>query len=304
MNLENLPPSWHRLRLREYLQRKKEGSEPRPRNDFIVADTISLRQTDFPPAPQGLGEMKHGAVDENRRDTERNDDRIIEQIDPKDDRWMSQDGYEYMAHGGGLTPETRQQMEDHVRKLKWDHRACVHCNSKGFCSRVYIRCGDRAQYAARESKKQQILPHHCRYVPGRHGTMALIVDHDEHFREFFRNSLVLFLQKSKVDVAVASSTDEALSVLTQCKIEGRRCGLVISEIGTAPRNGFSLANELYDRNFSTQVLLTRAKNDPKDPPSDYKGEVEIVPGRKLVRGILPKPVHSEVLIQELKKTGW
>jgi len=196
---------------------------------------------------------------------------------------------------------SRRRMEDRVRRIKRAGEPCPHCSKDGRCSRLYIRCGDRTQFTSRENGRLLTIPHHCNYDPGSPGDHVLIVDDDARMREFCKSAFSLFLKYDQARIITARSVREAIDVIRQGKFYNRHCGLVISDIVMPGATGYDLVDELYYRNFNTEVLLMKAQGDELPPPEGYAGNAEVFPGAPFVSAILDKPFHSDRLVAEVRR---
>jgi CheY-like chemotaxis protein len=200
----------------------------------------------------------------------------------------------------------RRQMEDRVRRSKRAGSACQFRNDEGQCTMLYIRCGDRLQYAMRESGDERRFYHQCTYDWRKRGSYVLIVDDDRNMLDFCKSSFQLFMRYDADKILTASSFLNAIDILARSKVEGKKIGLVIADIVMPGRSGYDLVNELYDRNFELEIVLMRAENESLPEPPGYKGSAEILPNLPFVSGTLAKPFHSDALVIEVKKLkfGW
>ena len=285
----------YRLKFREYLRRKKDLAASSLEN-LLVADNIIQKKPDQKkPAGRNRGEIRHAIIDEDSAvrsvlgEHGSAVDRIPKQSDP---------ARPDAAHDSILAPaQARITMEEVVRKSKRSRAPCPHCNPGSVCALPSIRCGERMQYSTRESPSQQSKPHRCNYDPASAGSHILVVSRNKSVRDFLANALVLFLRFDPASVIRAHSGEEAIVLLNDCKLGNRRCSLVVSDIAMRGINGFELVNEIFSRNWETNVILMKEKKGCVPKPKHYSGDTEIVPGEPLVRAVIEKPFHSDEFIK-------
>ena len=197
--------------------------------------------------------------------------------------------------------ESRKNMEDSIRAIKRARRQCPYCGPEQQCTKVFIRCGQRAQFSQRETIAQQVLPHDCGYFPLQRGANALIVEGDERVREFCKQSLALFLGRDDATITTTDSASVAIAEINRSKINKKGLGLVIVDAGLPGNSGYWLVNELFQRNHNADIIMTRDPSAYSPMPKDFSGNVEILPNERFVNVVLSKPFHSEELIDALKK---
>lgn len=316
------PPSLnlYRYNFRDLLlerARNRTKNTP-PRTEPVIADIVVSRtsprvvpaqvepadNTDqsVPPAPQGIGEIKNAATRTDENPGMENTADSVQQVDEKDDTWLSESAFKYNAASSYYKPplEVRQRMENEVRKRKKAGLPCPHADSNFHCSALFIRCGDRIQFANPETIEQKNMPHNCLYRPKRAGKYILIVDDNKAIREFCKNSIELFFNYQSDNIVTAGSGFEAIETLNKFKLQGKQCGLLICDAVLPGISGFDVVDELYDRNYNTEVMLTKEQNKELRQPNDFKGLQEIVPNKKVVKKIISKPFHSQTFINALE----
>jgi DNA-binding NtrC family response regulator len=153
----------------------------------------------------------------------------------------------------------------------------------------------------RESGNERTFLHRCLYDWRLRGDRVLIVDDEEKMRNFCSSAFALFLHIDESRISTAPSVDRAIDLLMRSKIEGRKFGLVITDILMPGKSGYDLVNELYDRNFDVEIVLMKEEHEVVRFPQEYRGTTEVLPNRPFVSGILIKPFHSETLVLEVKK---
>jgi len=284
----------YRLKFREYLRRKREFGRPAESHNLLIAQTIkpfgeklprpdtpALRVASdsmhdpnaFPPLPLSVSGQ------------------VLEDQCLQSENSLDADALTLAP------PELRKLMEDAARKSKRSRESCPYCNPRNVCARPYIRCGERMQFSTRESIDQRIQPHRCNYNPTCGDSNVLVVAESKTVRDFLANSLVMFLHIDPGSIHAASSGQEAIAILNRCKLENKRCRLVVSDISMQGLNGFELVNEIFARNWETNIVLLNDKNVTVPKPKRYAGDIEIVPGEPLVRAVVQKPFHSEEIVK-------
>jgi CheY-like chemotaxis protein len=128
----------------------------------------------------------------------------------------------------------------------------------------------------------------------------LIVDENKAVREFCKNSIQLFFNFNGNLIETAGNGFEAIEILKRFKIQGKQCGLVICDTDLSGISGFEIVNELYNRNYNAQVILTRDEKTRSAAPRDFKGLREIIPEHAVVKKIIAKPFHSQTFIDAIK----
>jgi CheY-like chemotaxis protein len=298
MELNPVGEELYRLKFREYLrQQQREKSEPE--DSIVIADTYVSRPADLVKSiPLDPGEIKHTVADQSAAADNAAPLAILPGIEEISEKKPSAHYYRYVMYDTSLVArETKQLMEDMVRRTKRSSAPCPHCGADNLCSKLTIRCGERMQYSTRETPDQRHKPHRCNYDPKQTGSCVLVVDDDRSVRDFLRNSFVLFLGYDDSKIHMASSAQEAITLLNRCKLDNKRCGLVVCDIALAPATGFDLVNEIFYRNYNTNVILMKEKSDRVSKPAPYAGDAEIVPGESLVRAEIEKPFHSEEFVR-------
>lgn len=310
MDVQRILPAYHRMRLREYLN---GGARPdiarrtaRP-NDVLFADIYTADRAggNTPAAPQGVGEAKHGALDQLRPGpiSDQNTG-AVDQMQPRTDTWDAGSSFRYVVAGVYMpAANVRTQMEAQVRKAKKAGLQCPHLGRDRQCTATYIRCGDRHQFALRETPRDRGKPHACRYQAGRLGEYVLIADDDRSTREFCKNTFEIFFNYDPEKVLTAGSGKESLDILQHCKVNDLRCGLVVVDSDMPGMSGFELINELYDRNHNVEVLLLQDRAVRAPRPDNYAGDREILPHERFVGQVLRKPFHSEAFIEKIRTLG-
>lgn len=193
--------------------------------------------------------------------------------------------------------DAKMALEDAVRKSKRSHSPCPHCSPGNVCAAPYIRCGERMQFSTRETPQQRTKDHFCNYRPFRCGSQVLIVSPSENIREFLARSFILFMSVDPGNVLTASCGLEAVTLLNECKMKNTRCRLVVCDIAMADMNGFELVNEIYGRNWDTNIILMQEKGAAVSKPEHFAGDMEILPGDPLVKAVVEKPFHSADIVR-------
>ena len=277
-------------------------SRPPPRVVPAQDEPIDNTDQSVPPAPQGIGEIKHAATRTDENPGMENSADTVQQVDEKDDSWLPESAFKYNAASTYYKPtlEIRQRMENEVRKRKKAGLPCPHADNNFHCSALFIRCGDRIQFANPETIEQKNMPHECLFRPKRTGKYILIVDDNKAIREFCKNSIELFFNYQSENIVTAGSGFEAIEALNRFKLEGKQCGLLICDTVLPGISGFDVVDELFDRNYNTEVMLTKEQSRELHQPNDFKGLQEIVPKKTVVKKIISKPFHSQTFINALK----
>ncbi|MBD3319594.1 MAG: response regulator [Chitinivibrionales bacterium] len=296
----------YRLRFRQILaDRARRQAANEARDDVLFADLYISRDRGIeerqPPAPQGIGEYKHAATEVDRDEQVLDTTDLVKQPEAKTDNWQAESALKYVV-GSGIGPSVnvRRQMESRVRAAKREGAPCPHTLQNGTCSALFIRCGDRAQYAVGESVGQRKLPHKCLYRPGKRGDYILVVDDDRAVREFCKNSFELFFEYESDKIIPLDNGYKAIDTINRFKMTNRQCGLVVADIDIPGINGYDLVNELYNRNINAEIILMKDKEDHIPKPSDYAGDREIVPDHTFVAQTLKKPFHSAAFVDTIR----
>jgi CheY-like chemotaxis protein len=297
---------YYRLRLSDALRGRLELSANQIRNEavkpVIFADVLTLQQVRNQTVPPiDPGELKHSALDrKSPGDTTENSIPLKQPAQPYASTAMEY-ARRYRMESRIDHTDFRRKMEDRVRRSKRAGSECPFKDENGQCSALFIRCGDRLQFSMRETGSERGYLHRCTWDWRNRGGNVLIVDDDEKMRNFCASSFSLFLNIDESRIATAPSVDRAIDLLMRSKIDGKKFGLVITDILMPGRTGYDLVNELYDRNFEVEIVLMKEEHDLVRVPSDYRGAAEVLPNRPFVSGILIKPFHSDALVLEVEK---
>lgn len=192
-------------------------------------------------------------------------------------------------------------LENRVRKLKRMGQPCEF-EECGLCSRLDIRCGERQQYDLPEETQQKGLPHQCNYQPNqRIGEFnILIVDDEPSILEMNKT----FFKTNGADpsrIETAQSVAEAREILKRGKVLNRQYCIVMSDIKMDGETGFDLVNHLVERNYNSRVLLLSGCYSREDLPDPYTGDLEVVPGRKVVSKLFTKPLTMAAFSAEIRQ---
>ena len=307
MNMDVRPPNLnlYRYDFRDLLLERAETRTPTTpqRSEPLIADIfISRPPPRFAPAPQGLGELKHAPTKKSENPDIKDTTDTVQQVDEKDDSWLPESAFKYNAASSYYKPalEVRQRMENEVRKRKKAGLRCPHTDKNFHCSALFIRCGDRIQFANPETLEQKNMPHNCLYRPKRAGKYILIVDDNKAVREFCKNSIELFFNYKSENIITVGSGVEAIDALNRFKLEGKQCGLLICDTELPGISGYDVVDQLFERNYNTEVMLTKEQSRDLRQPYNFKGLREIVPKKTVVKKIISKPFHSLTFINALK----
>jgi len=304
MEIDPLLTSYYRYQFREILQDRAAQVPPeRPtKPPMLFADLITagLRQ---PPANVQPSEAIH-EVDERPLPDVNRDAGLIKPVDPRGDSWTASTAIN-APHVAAFnpSPELRRSQENEIRRAKKAGLPCPHCTPEGFCGAVYVRCGNRRQYAIPETPEQRRQPHRCRYVPDTPGSCVLIVDDDRTIRDFCRSSLEIFFSWPASSIFAAPSGKEAIEVINQFKVEDRQCRMCIIDIDMTGLSGWELVNQLYVRNCDIEIVVLRNRIIRTPRPALYAGDIEILPGHPFVSAVLEKPFSSDDFIKALEIAG-
>jgi len=278
-------------------------SQPKP-EDTLVTHIFTSRSNarSVIPAPQGIGETKHVYTKPVQNPFVQTAEHPVQQLIQKDDSWFIDSAFKYTVGSNYYKPplETREKMETEVRRCKKAGLPCPHADSNFHCSALFIRCGDRNQFASPETLEQRNLPHTCLYRPKKTGNYIVIIDENEAIRDFCKNSIEIFLDYSSEYIITGSSGFEAAEILNRLKTEGKQCGLLICDANLSGFTGFDVVNQLFDRNYNTDVVLFKNQNEVLRRPQEFKGLDEIVDSKTIVKKIISKPFHSSEFIAALK----
>jgi CheY-like chemotaxis protein len=299
MDIDPVPSNYYRFQFREFLQKSAESSSNPPvrDSDILFADIF---QKDRPvrqivPAPQDTGETKHSLVDKQETVPEQSSG-DLKGVESKDDRWLADSSTKYsILTQFGIPVPVRREMETEVRRLKKKRSPCMHRDDNGFCSALFIRCGERRQFGIKETREQRNMAHRCKYVPLFPGDYVLIVDADKAIRDFCKTTLELFSGYNEEKIVAVESAAKAVDALKRFKQENGVCGLAFVDSDLPGDSGYALVNELYERNYNVNVIMMSAHTPrPKTPPG-FLGDTEIIPDCALVAGSIAKPFHSDTL---------
>jgi CheY-like chemotaxis protein len=252
------------------------------------------------------GEAKHAPLDRKMPAEAAENSISIKQAEQPSAAAQADYAHRYLINSKVDASDLRRKIEDRVRRSKRAGSECPFKDADGQCSMLFIRCGDRLQFSMRESGSERRFFHRCTYDWRRRGDHVLIVDDDASTRDFCKSSFSLFMNYSPDMIATAGSVDAAIDMLSRSKIDGKKFGLVISDIIMPGRSGYDLVNELYSRNFDLEIVLMKEERETLDLPSGYRGGEEVLPNQSFVSGILIKPFHSDKLMLEVKnlRFGW
>jgi CheY-like chemotaxis protein len=308
MNIDPLYTEQYRAQFREYLRQKDTQAASSVTPKFLLADVFLNQRPDLAKVmPQDIGETKHPFVD-TAPAIPLDNKQSISGITELSGKKIPDYTYQYVMHGSTFVPsENRKTMEDLVRKIKRSRQSCPHCVEGNLCSKLGIRCGERMQFSTRESFEDKTRPHRCNYDPVKNSPYILVVGNDSLVIDFVKNAAEMFLNKTTGYVLVASNGKQAMELLTACKMSGRRCGLVVCDINLPDMSGYDLVNNLFYRNFDTNVILLKEKSSLPFKPRIYTGDFEIIPHEPLVRAVLAKPFHSQEFVDAvtpLRKKNW
>ena len=302
MDVQGIMPSYYRYNLDANL--RDSVTAPQAKQDYVFIDMVMGMK---PPvsavrAPQDIGEAKHSLVDEKTKPSEPESTLSLRSVEEPSRISTAESALKYKSFSRLSLLESRRNMEKIVRMIKRQRGECPYIGEEGQCTKVFIRCGERAQFSLRETLAQQATPHPCRYTPMFRADGVLIVDADSRVREFCKQSLALFLGQVAGDIVATDSPAEAIELVNRSKLSGRSFGLAIVDASLPENEGYGLVNELFRRNHNIVVVLTAAegRSTPK-PPEDYAGDIELAPREKFVGAVLKKPFHSDELLSVLKR---
>ena len=309
--MEPILPSYYRLRLSDALRNRLELPADQIHADAggetLFSDVLTLRNlTNLPVPLTDPGETKHSPLDKKSLGDLTESSINVRRLEHAADTSSAEHAQRYRENGAFDAASLRRRMEDRVRRSKRAGSECPFRDECGQCSMLFIRCGDRLQFSMRETGSERRFFHKCTYDWRNRGEYILIVDDDMTMQEFCKASFALFLDYDKTKIITTGSVDQAIDILARSKVEGKKCGLVISDIVMPGKNGYDLVNELYGRNFEVEIVLMREPHEVLPEPADYKGTTEVLPNLPYVSCTLLKSFHSETLIREVQKlrVGW
>jgi CheY-like chemotaxis protein len=297
---------YYRLRLNDALQGRLELSARQIRNDaakpVLFTDVLTLQHIkNQQVTPIDPGEQKHAVLDKKSLGDTTDNSIPVKQVQEPVIATAMEYAHRYRQMSKFDRADLRRKMEDRVRRSKRAGSECPFKDDQGQCTALFIRCGDRLQFSMRESGSERTFLHRCLYDWRLRGDRVLIVDDEEKMRNFCSSAFALFLHIDESRISTAPSVDRAIDLLMRSKIEGRKFGLVITDILMPGKSGYDLVNELYDRNFDVEIVLMKEEHEAVRFPQEYRGNAEVLPNRPFVSGILIKPFHSETLVLEVKK---
>jgi CheY-like chemotaxis protein len=122
-------------------------------------------------------------------------------------------------------------------------------------------------------------------------------------RDFLKTSLEIFFKIPENRIITADTAEKVIAMLNDLKTRGKRPRLVVIDAAMPGLSGYEIVNELYYRNFNADVVLLDDTASQRVRPASYMGDRDIVPGKPLVRAVLPKPFHSDSLLDALHGLG-
>jgi CheY-like chemotaxis protein len=272
----------------------------------LIADVLISRSAanSSPPAPQGIGEMKHPVTNSATAPVIEEFTEPVEQPKEKDDTWFTDSSFKYILGSNYLKPQLsiREEIENEIRKRKKSGLPCPYTDRNNKCSMLFVRCGDRLQYGTPETQEQRNLSHSCLYRPETTGRYILIVDENKTIRDFCKNSIELFFKYDSKYIITAATGNEAIDILNRLKVEGKQCGLIICASTLPGISGYDIADELFLRNYNTEIIVSKEQGEKEKEPEKHSGNKEIIPHKTLVKKIITKPFHSSTFINALKNT--
>jgi CheY-like chemotaxis protein len=306
MDMQPLSPNLYRLNFQDILlARSQQRIANNPtQSQTLFADIYTAGRSGYikPIAPQDLGEIKHSVTDLPRELELQDTTKTVQGLQQVQEQWSVDSALRYSIDNSLFKPpfSTRQKMEEEVRICKKSGLACPYTDKNHYCSALFIRCGERAQFAIPESLEQRNMPHPCLYRPEKQSEYILIIDNNPVLREFCKTSINLFLQYPLEKIVLASNGYEAIEILKKFKIESRICGLVITDAELPLMSGVEFINELYERNYNSSIALTKDQISNTSQPVNFKGMQQLVSGKTFVGTIISKPFHSATFISALK----
>ncbi len=307
MDVEKVLPPYYRYNLDSSLNERPRAAQAK--QDYLFIDAIMGVKPPYSAvkAPQDIGETRHSLLDEKPSEETAEaagNDSEVQSIEETFQASTADKALRYRAYSRLNLLESRRAMEDAVRTNKRLRRECPYRSDNRLCTKVFIRCGQRSQFSLRETMAQRVRPHGCNYVPSNRGGHILIVESDPHIREFCKQTVALFFGLDDAAVATTDSVKHAIELLNRSKMENTEYGLIIIDVSLPKDDGFGLVNELYRRNYNSGIILTKNGASPMRPPKDYIGDKAVAPNERFVGIVLPKPFHSETLVQALKKLNF
>ncbi len=309
MNVRPVITNFYRYNFKDLLANKpsEDTSKSAEKKQPLIADIFVSRRSAVPsassPAPQGIGEMKHAATEIGKNPIPEDQAIDLKQVTEKDADWTLESALKNDIDANYYKPPltVRQEMESKVRKCKKANLPCHHADRNFNCSALYIRCGDRIQFAIPESTEQKNMPHVCLYRPEKNGSYILIIDSNKAIRQFCKTSIEVFFKYDSDKIVTAESGHKAIDILNNFKIEGKQCGLIICDTNLTGISGYEVVDELFDRNYNTEVIMTKEQNQQFSEPPGFMGLQEIIPEQAIVKKIISKPFHSKTFINSLKE---
>lgn len=304
MNVGNIKPHYYRYNFKDLLLSRSKGQTPMQQGPLIAEVLVSDRAKHlYPPAPQGIGEAKHSTVKKSIGPAPANMLSTIQQIKGKDDSWLTESGFKYNAAENFFKPvlTIRRRMENEVYSCRKKGLPCPFTDKQSHCSALFIRCGDRKQFAVPESIEQKNLPHKCMYGPGKANAFIIITSQNKTMRDFCRNTIELFFHFDDNRIISAETGDKALNVLKNFKLENKQCGLLVCDEDNIEVSGTDVVTELHTRNYTTEIILLEKREQVQGQRIHFLQDNNF-PGKE--RGLyrLKKPFHSSSLVDALKKT--
>jgi len=195
----------------------------------------------------------------------------------------------------------RLKTENEIRKLK---RACRRCpfESYGMCTNIFIRCGERQQYAVPESVTERRLAHLCNYHPAvsKQEFRVLVVDDDPMVCELCVDLMKALGLKAE-NVVRAGNVAEAEARLKEAKIRNQVVHVVLIDLRMPGPSGFHLVNHMVERNFNSRILLMSGYAETAEKPFNYMGQAEIIPGHFVVKHFLKKPIPFAEISRQMRE---
>lgn len=195
----------------------------------------------------------------------------------------------------------RLKTENEIRKLKRASRRCPFENN-GYCSNIFIRCGERQQFGVPENLPDRNKPHACNYRMrlNKSDLRVLVVDDDSLIREFC-SDLLLTMGFEKENIAYAQSVADAEEKLKIAKLRNKAFHVALIDIRMPGLSGYHLVNHLVERNFNTRILLMSGYAESSEKPSVYFGQFDIIPGRKVVNHFFKKPIAFAEIAEQFQE---
>jgi CheY-like chemotaxis protein len=309
MNFGNILPHFYRIRFREYLKkaarRRARQQNKEESRRLVFADLFlsgDLAESEEFPEPNEAGEINYGTIANEEAEFHAESQDIIPAPEAQDIDWKSISAYKSaFSKSTGPIISRRAKLEDEIRRIKALSQPCPCRNERGICAVPFIRCGDRYQFAVRESVRQQSKPHPCLYQPGSEGDYVIIVDNDACASESVRKTLELHCNIEEKKIISIDSAENAVGILNRFKQENRRAALLIIDEDMPNMSGYKLVNEIYARNHNARVILMHDPAASVQKPRDYAGDIYITPRKRVVHVSLAKPVHCDILIKTMSE---